>query len=85
MTERGREPVPEELTRHAISAWPADLADGIEIPTPPEKPVPILPDEEITALPKTCTVPGAARGVRPGDRLVFFRVALRSPDSPRRH
>ncbi len=103
LTERGREPVLEELTRHAISAWLADLAetseastvatrlrgmrrfcrwlvvegeldvaptDGIEIPTPPEKPAPILSDVEITAMLKTCTVP---RG-RPGafDRTIFL-------------
>src|SRR4051794_3420556 len=44
--------------------------DGIEIPRPPDKPVPILTDTEITALLKTCAVP---RG-RPGafDRVVFL-------------
>jgi site-specific recombinase XerD len=92
-----------ELTRHAISAWLADLAetseastvatrlrgmrrfcrwlvaesdidiaptDGIEIPEPPEKPVPILTDHEIAALLKACAVP---RG-RPGtfDRTIFL-------------
>jgi len=31
--------------------------DGIEQPVPPDKPVPILTDEEITALLKACTVP----------------------------
>jgi integrase len=40
--------------------------DGIEIATPPDKPVPVLTDEEITALLKTCAV---SRG-RPG---VFAR------------
>jgi site-specific recombinase XerC len=44
--------------------------DGIEIPAPPEKPVPIPTDDEIAALLKTCAVP---RG-RPGivDRTVFL-------------
>jgi site-specific recombinase XerD len=103
LTDRGREPVLDELTRHAVSAWLAELAetaepstvgtrlrglrrfcrwlvtegelevaptDGIEIPAPPEKPVPILTDDEIAALLKTCAVP---RG-RPGtyDRSVFL-------------
>src|SRR5918998_78763 len=36
--------------------------DGIEIPDPPEKPVPILTDEEVAALLKACAV---GRG-RPG-------------------
>ena len=36
--------------------------DGIEIPSPPDKPVPILTDDEIAALLNTCAVP---RG-RPG-------------------
>jgi site-specific recombinase XerC len=80
---------PDELSRHAISAWLAELAetcepstvatrlrgmrrfcrwlvsegeldkaptDGIEIASAPDKPVPILTDEEITALLKTCAV-----------------------------
>ncbi len=103
LTERGREPVLDELTRHAVSAWLAELAetcepstvgtrlrgmrrfcrwlvtegeleqaptDGIEIPSPPDKPVPILTDGEITALLKACAV---GRG-RPGvfDRAVFL-------------
>jgi integrase len=44
--------------------------DGIEIATPPDKPVPILTDEEITALLKACAV---GRG-RPGvfSRPIFF-------------
>ncbi len=44
--------------------------DGIEIPAPPEKPVPILTDDEIAALLETCAVP---RG-RPGafDRSIFL-------------
>ena len=93
----------EELTRHAISAWPAELAgtcepgtvrmrlrgmrrfcrwlvtegelekaptDGIEIPSPPDEPVPILTDDEIAALLEACAV---GRG-RPGifDRAVFL-------------
>jgi site-specific recombinase XerD len=93
----------DELSRHAISAWLAELAetcepstvatrlrgmrrfcrwlvsegeldkaptDGIEIATAPDKPVPILTDEEITALLKTCAV---GRG-RPGvfARPIFF-------------
>ena len=92
----------DELTRHAIAAWMAELAetcepstistrlrgmrrfcrwlvtegelekaptDGIEIANSPDKPVPILTDEEIAALLKACAVP---RG-RPGafDRAVF--------------
>jgi site-specific recombinase XerC len=44
--------------------------DGIEIPSPPDKPVPILTDEETAALLKTCAVSGG----RPGlfDRAVFL-------------
>jgi site-specific recombinase XerD len=86
----------DELTRHAVSAWLAELAetrgastvgtrlrgmrrscrwlvaegelevaptDGIEIPAPPEKPVPILTDAEIAALLKTCAVPRGRPGV----------------------
>jgi hypothetical protein len=103
LTDRGREPVLEELTRHAVAAWLAELADtcepstvgtrlrgmrrfcrwlvaegelevaptdGIEIPAPPEKPVPILTDEEIAALLKACTVPRGRPGVF--DRVVFL-------------
>ncbi len=102
LTDRGREPVLDELTRHAISAWLADLAetaepstvatrlrgmrrfcrwlvaegeldqaptDGIEIASPPDKPVPILSDEEIAALLKACTVPRGRSGVY--DRAIF--------------
>ena len=43
--------------------------DGIEIPSPPEKPVPILSDDEIAALLKTCAVPRGRPGVF--DRAVF--------------
>ena len=103
LTDRGREPVLDELTRHAIAAWLAELAetcepstvgtrlrgmrrfcrwlvtegelekaptDGIEIPGPPDKSVPILTDDEIAALLKACAV---GRG-RPGifDRTVFL-------------
>src|SRR3954453_5271936 len=103
LVERDRPATLDELTRHAISAWLAELAetcepstvgprlrgmrrfcrwlvtegeleraptDGIEIPSPPDKPVPILTDEEIAALLKACAVP---RG-RPGafDRAVFL-------------
>src|SRR3954469_22500555 len=103
LIDRGREPVLDELTRHAISAWLAEMAetcepstvgtrlrgmrrfcrwlvtegelekaptDGIEIPSPPDKPVPIPTDDEIAALLKTCAVP---RG-RPGglERTVFL-------------
>ena len=103
LTDRGREPVLDELTRHAVAAWLAELAetnepstvgtrlrgmrrfcrwlvtegelekaptDGIEIPSPPDKPVPILTDDEIAALLKACAV---GRG-RPGmfDRTVFL-------------
>ena len=94
-TDRGREPVLDELTRHAVAAWLAELAetaepstvgirlrgmrrfcrwlvtegelevaqtDGIEIPAPPEKPVPILTDDGLARLLKTCAVPrGAGR------------------------
>ena len=44
--------------------------DGIEIPSPPDEPVPILADPEIAALLKACAV---GRG-RPGvvDRAVFL-------------
>ena len=89
----------DALTRHAVAAWLAELAetaepstvgtrlrgmrrfcrwlvtegelekaltDGIEIPSPPDKPVPVITDEEITALLETCAV---SRG-RPG---VFTR------------
>ena len=78
LADRGRPATLDELTRHAISAWLAELAetcepstvgtrlrgmrrfcrwlgvegeleiapiDGIEIPAPPEKPVPILAQE----------------------------------------
>jgi site-specific recombinase XerD len=93
---KDRAAVLDELTRHAISAWLAELAetsepstvatrlrgmrrfcrwlvtegelevaptDGIEIATPPDKPVPILSDEEISALLKTCAVPRGKPGV----------------------
>jgi site-specific recombinase XerD len=82
LTDRRRPATLEELMRHAISAWLAELAetcepstvgtrlrgmrrfcrwlvtegelekaptDGIEIPSPPDKPVPILTDDEIAA------------------------------------
>ena len=103
LTARGREPVLDELTRHAVAGWLAELAEaaepstvgtrlrgmrrfcrwlvtegelevapthGIEIPSPPDKPVPILTDDEIAALLKACAV---GRG-RPGifDRAVFL-------------
>ena len=101
--DRGRPATLDELTRHAISAWLAELAetcepstagtrlrgmrrfcrwlvtegelekaptDGIEIPSPPDEPVPILTDDEIAALLEACAV---GRG-RPGifDRAVFL-------------
>src|SRR3954452_11056392 len=86
LVARDRPATLDELTRHAISAWLAELAenceastvatrlrgmrrfcrwlvtegeiekaptDGIEIATAPDKPVPILTDEEISALLKT--------------------------------
>ena len=92
---RDRPATLDELTRHAISAWLAELAencaastvatrlrgmhrfcrwlvtegevdraptDGIEIATPPDKPVPILTDAGIAVLLTTCAV---GRG-RPG-------------------
>jgi site-specific recombinase XerD len=103
LTERGRPATLEELTRPALSAWLAALAEtcepstvgtrlrgmrrfcrwlvaegelerapteGLEIPVPPDKPVPVLSDEEIAALLKTCAV---KRG-RPGvfSRPIFF-------------
>ncbi|RFU19307.1 tyrosine-type recombinase/integrase [Geodermatophilus marinus] len=103
LADRSRPATLDELTRHAISAWLAELAetcepstvgtrlrgmrrfcrwlvtegelekaptDGIEIPSPPDKPVPILTDDEIAALLKACAV---GRG-RPGsfDRTVFL-------------
>jgi site-specific recombinase XerD len=103
LADRGRPATLDELTRHAISAWLAELAetcepstvgtrlrgmrrfcrwlvtegelevaptDGIEIPSPPDKPVPILTDDEIAALLKACAV---GRG-RPGifDRAAFL-------------
>jgi hypothetical protein len=50
--------------------------DGIEIPAPPEKPVPILTDEEITALLMTCAVPPRpARCLRP-HRLEALRPTV---------
>jgi hypothetical protein len=36
--------------------------DGIEIPAPPEKPVPIVTDDETTALLKACAVPRGRAG-----------------------
>jgi site-specific recombinase XerD len=103
LTEHDRPATLDELTRHAISAWLAELAEtcepstvgtrlrgmrrfcrwlvterelenapthGNEIPSPPDKPVPILTDDEIAALLKACAV---GRG-RPGvfDRAVFL-------------
>jgi site-specific recombinase XerD len=86
----------EELTRHAISAWLAELAEtcepatvamrlrgmrrfcrwlvtegelekapteGIEIASSPDKPVPILSDQEVAALLKACAVPRGKPGV----------------------
>jgi site-specific recombinase XerD len=44
--------------------------DGIEIPSPPDKPVPILTDDEIAALLKTCAVDRGRPGVF--DRTVFL-------------
>src|SRR3954447_21866834 len=88
LIDRGREPVLGELTRHAISAWLAELAEtaepstvgtrlrgmrrfcrwlvtegelevapteGIEIATSPDKPVPILSDDEISGAHKILT------------------------------
>jgi len=99
LTDRGREPVLDELTRHAVASWLAETAepstvgtrlrgmrrfcrwlvtgelevaptDGIEIPAPPEKPVPILTDEEIAAPLKACGVGRGRAGVF--DRVVFL-------------
>ncbi len=44
--------------------------DGIEIPSPPDKPVPSLTDEEMVALLKACVVPRGRPGVF--DRVVFL-------------
>ncbi len=44
--------------------------DGIEIPSPPDKPVPILTDAEIAALLKACAVSRGRAGVF--DRAVFL-------------
>jgi len=44
--------------------------DGIEIASSPDKPVPILSDEEIAALLKTCAGPRGQPGVF--DRMVFL-------------
>jgi site-specific recombinase XerD len=96
LTDRGREPVLDELTRHAIAAWLAELAEtaepstvgtrlrgmrrfcrwlvtegelekapteGIEIASSPDKPVPILSDQEVAALLKACAVPRGKPGV----------------------
>jgi site-specific recombinase XerD len=103
LVARDRPATLDEWSRHAMSAWLAELAetcepstvatrlrgmhrfcrwlvsegeldtaptDGIEIASAPDKPVPILTDEEITALLKTCAV---GRG-RPGvfSRPIFF-------------
>ncbi len=38
LTERGREPVLNELTRHAISAWLAELAETCSAPRRPASP-----------------------------------------------
>src|SRR4051794_35190522 len=84
---QGRPATLDQLTRHAIKRWLADLAEtkqpgtvltrykgmrrfvrwlvvedeididpmqGVEQPVPPEKPVPIVSDEEIDRLLKTC-------------------------------
>jgi site-specific recombinase XerD len=103
LVDHDRPAILDELSRHAISAWLAELAetceastvatrlrgmrrfcrwlvteggvdkaptDGIEIAAAPDKPVPILTDEEITPLLKACAV---GRG-RPGvfSRPIFF-------------
>jgi site-specific recombinase XerD len=103
LADRDRPATLDELTRHAISAWLAELAetaepstvatrmrgmrrfcrwlvsegeldvaptDGIEIATPPDKPVPILSDDEIAAMLKTCAVPRGRAGAY--DRTIFL-------------
>jgi hypothetical protein len=50
--------------------------DGIEIPAPPEKPVPIVTDDETTALLKACAVPRGRAGV------VEHTVPQRGPGLP---
>jgi site-specific recombinase XerC len=42
--------------------------DGIEIATPPDEPVPLLPDDDITALLKVCRGPWRAWRVQPDRR-----------------
>jgi hypothetical protein len=107
LVDKGRAPVLDELTRHAISAWLAELAEtaepstvatrlrglrrfcrwlvaegeldkapteGIEIPSPPDKPVPILSDEEIAALLRTCAVPRGRPAVYDRSLFVLERV-----------
>ena len=103
LADRGRPATLDELTRHAISAWLAELAEtcepstvgtrlrgmrrfcrwlvtegelekapteGIEIANSPDKPVPILTDDEIAALLKTCAVGRDRPGVF--ERTVFL-------------
>ena len=69
--------------------------DGIEIPSPPDKPVPILTNEEIAALLKACAVGRAAqvsdghraahrRDLRPGYLTAGRPTPGRPPCAPRR-
>ena len=92
----------DQLTRHAISAWLADLAErvdvetvrtrlrgmrrfcrwlagegevekapteGVEMPSPSEKPVRVLTDDELAAVLKVCVVPRGKAGAY--DRRIF--------------
>jgi len=66
----------DELTRHGVAAWPAKLTEtaapstvGIEIPGPPDEPVPILTDDQNAALlgtsavdPRTSSAVAGCRG-----------------------
>jgi site-specific recombinase XerD len=102
LTTQGRSTTLDQLTRHAIAAWLAELQDrneastvatrlrgmrrfcrwlvaegeldkapteGLEIPTPTDKPPQVLTDDELTKLIKACAVPKGKAGVY--DRTVF--------------
>jgi hypothetical protein len=119
LTDRGREPVLDELTRHAIAAWLAELADtcepstvgtrlrgmrrfcrwlvtegelekaptdGIEIPSPPDKPVPILTDIETPApsRPVRCEDRAGRRPLSAGASAAPVRTAAAAAARPAR-
>src|SRR5690606_12737870 len=91
----GRPRTLDQLTRHAIAAWLADLAErvdvetvrtrhrgmrrfcrwlvaegeldsapteGLEMPDPPDRPVRVLSEEELSALLAACKVPRGRAG-----------------------